>query len=778
MGGPHVFGFTGALRKTKAKPVLPIPQTETETRIRSAGNNIAYQRKDSTHTLTGTREFQEEYSHVDSVKDLTLGSRSACEMATEGGTLVAAGHEELGQVLHAVHKKASSQVLGNHNYESSCNSESRVDRTGQSLRGYESSSTLRSFYDPQKTPLAVSQQTSNSSARDFALRKGCPPVVSIEKPVSRVSHCKEIVDSATLKSAKKASPIRFDLSMLFPKPTARHEHLVSSRMGGGPTNEVPDRSSMPPAVPLGPSTSQMHRLNIANTNKASHRLQGTEEPSSGLEILGDLTISTRNPTGGVKHWFDNFEEEDLEIINHYETVGFRPSTKSSRDMRSPINKTPAELEAKHLHLSNSSLHNKAYEPKAGKNLSYLQMPSATDPRIVSPTRELRLALQNWEFRSKHHRTHPAKNGVAHSRKDRSNPFNKVNLQKDSVLWLSSSDDESEADESLQSDIGTTIPGIRDSLIVGQSDSSDVEIGTAHAVQTKRPRLEKEFSRPTSQSHASRVKGTPLKTVEIPERQSSRIFSFLNDQSPSLPNTPEGFFATAPRAMTSSDLVGDYLHSSTTASQKQRGVSRLMTVTAQEELLLEAIRSKRASMRPNVIAETARRTSQRDQVGRSISPQRPRTAGLEAEFAAFPRLDQDSVPTLSAFHNHRRSLSVSEALEFNGMEPRDSCSTDPLTSHRGSLAFSSLPSSSSQESPPTPPLESPPDTSARRTNSSTKRYSTLPTKYQRHSRVRTGSSAVIVLDNLDDDSSIKFKQDALPIWAFNGWTERPGIAAVH
>ena len=777
MGGPHVFGFTGALRKTIAKPVRPIPQTETETRIRSAGNNIIHQPKDGTNTLIGTRGSQEEYSLVDSVKDLILGSSSACEMATEGGTLVAAGHEELGQLLHAVHKKASSQVLGNQNYESSCNSESRVDRTAQSSRGNRSSSTLRSFYDPQKTPLAVSQQTSNSSARDFALRKGCLPVVSVDKPFSRSSQCQEIVDSATLDSAKKASPLRFDLSMLFPKPTARHEHLISSRTDEGPTNEVSDRSIMAPAVALGPGTSQMHRLNIANTNKASHRLRRTEESSPGLEIPEDLAMGVRKPAGGVKHWFDNFEE-DREVVNHYETVGFRPSTNCSRDMQSPINKTPAELEAKHLHLDNSSLHNKAYGPKAGRNPWHLQMPSATDPRTVSPARELRLALQNWEFRSKHHRTHPARNGAAHSRKDRHNPFDKVNLQKESVLWLSSSDDESEVDESLQSDIGTTIPGIRDSLIVGQSDSSDVEIGTAHAVKTKRPRLEKEFSRPTSPSRASRVNGSPLKTVEIPERHSSRIFSFLNDRSPSLPNTPEGSFATAPMATTSSELVGEYFHNSTTASQKQKGFSRLMTVTAQEELLLEAIRSKRASMRQSVISETARRTSEREQAGRSSSPPRPRTAGLEGDSASFLRQNQDSVPTPSAFHNHRRSLSVGEALEFNGMEPRDSCSTDPPASHRGSLAFSSLPSSSSQESPPTPPLESPTDTSARKTNSSTKRYSTLPTNYQRHSRVRTGSSAVIVLDNLDDDSTIQFKQDELPIWAFNGWTERPDIAVVH
>ncbi|KFY04523.1 hypothetical protein O988_00713, partial [Pseudogymnoascus sp. VKM F-3808] len=46
------------------------------------------------------------------------------------------------------------------------------------IRSERSNSTLRSYYDRASTPLAVSQQTSASSARDLALRKGYQPVVS------------------------------------------------------------------------------------------------------------------------------------------------------------------------------------------------------------------------------------------------------------------------------------------------------------------------------------------------------------------------------------------------------------------------------------------------------------------------------------------------------------------------------------------------------------------------------------------------------------------------
>ena len=778
MGGSHIFGFTGALRKKKAAPFRPILQTSTESNSRSLVHDTAAQGQNDNHNSTRTQEGQEEYSHVGIAKDLSLGSLSASELGTEGGTLVVAGDDELGQLLFTVRKKASSQLLGNQNYESSHDSRSRVDQTARSLRGYGSSSTLRSYYEPQKIPLAVSQQTSNSSARDFALRKGCPPVVPIEKPVSGSSSSHKPASAATLNNTKKTSPTRLDLSMLFPKPLARHDRLISSQLGEGPTDAVTDQLVIPPAVPLGPSTGQKHRLNVANTNKAPPRVRQTEEIAPSFDIRECMKKNKRKPRGGIKYWFDNFEDEDLEAINPHENVEFRPSTKFSRNTRPAINIIPAKLEAHDHNPNASSLHHKVHSPEAGSNRSHLPVSSPTDPRTANPAREVRLALQNWEVRTKHRRRISAKNSANHFRKGRSNPLHKADLHRDSILWLSSSDDESEADDSLLSDIGNTIPGIRDSLIVGPSEGSDVEIGTAHAIKTKRPKLEKESPRRRSHVEVSRVSESPLKTVEVPERQSSRMFSFLSDQSRSLPNTREGSLATRPITATSSELVGDHLKGSTTTSQKHNSLTRLMTVTPQEESFLEAIRSKRVSMCQNIIAETFRRPSEGEQGERTGSPRRPQTSGFEGNSASFLHLSQESVPTLSAFHNHRRSMSAGEVLEFNGMEPRNSCSTDPLTSHSGSLAQSSLPSSSSQESPATPTLEPVLDTSTRRTSRSMKRYSTLPTNYQRHSRVRTGSSEVIVLDNVDDNSSFQFKQDELPIWAFNGWTDWPGLAIVH
>jgi hypothetical protein len=494
-------------------------------------------------------------------------------------------------------------------------------------------------------------------------------------------------------------------------------------------------------------------------------------------------MSAQTPKSGVKHWIGNFEDEDLEDVDHHENVEPRPLT--SRDTTPPSKIAPAKPEAYYHNSYDTSLQDKRLAPNTGSSKSRLEIPSATERITISPAKEeLRLALHNSEFRSQPRGTIRARNRTTQLRKRRRNPFDKIDVHKDSVLCLSSSDDESEADDSPQSDIGSTIPGIRDSLIIESSDNSEVEIGTAHAIKTNRPKLELDSPGGESWGQASRVSKYSLKTVNIPERHSSRIFSFLSDQSRSLPNTQEGSLAASSIPATTSELVGNYPHSSTSASQKRNSVTRLMTVTPQEQWLLEAIRSKQASSRQSIVPEPFPRTSELEQGEGNVSTRRPHTSGIGGHSASFFHLSQESVPTVPnvptvpSFHNHRRSISAGELLESNGTESRKSCSIDLITSRRGSLAYSSLPSPSSQESPLTPGLESSPDTSTRRANSSTKRYTALPTNYQRHSRIRTGSSGVIVLENLDDDSSSHFKPDDLPIWVFNGCFDKPGLAVVH
>jgi hypothetical protein len=119
---------------------------------------------------------------------------------------------------HQLRAKPSSTLLGQYHGD-----EPGTDTSGSSHRVHHknSSSTLRSFYDRQKSPLAISQQTSASSARDLALVKGYPPVVT-RSPLLQVQHVDaqaaesdSNVEGSPARSKKKST--RLDLTGMFPK---------------------------------------------------------------------------------------------------------------------------------------------------------------------------------------------------------------------------------------------------------------------------------------------------------------------------------------------------------------------------------------------------------------------------------------------------------------------------------------------------------------------------------------------------------------------------------
>ena len=102
------------------------------------------------------------------------------------------------------------------------------DHTTNWLKNEPSSSTTRSHYDRKASPLAISQQTSASSARDFALKKG--RLSAMSTPFFETTHSLE-VDSdrrATSRNQKKR-PGRLDLANMFPKPSSKSGPILSPR---------------------------------------------------------------------------------------------------------------------------------------------------------------------------------------------------------------------------------------------------------------------------------------------------------------------------------------------------------------------------------------------------------------------------------------------------------------------------------------------------------------------------------------------------------------------
>ncbi|KAI9806598.1 MAG: hypothetical protein M1825_006055 [Sarcosagium campestre] len=126
----------------------------------------------------------------------------------------------------------------------------------------DSSSTLQDYYDASESPLAISQQTSASSARDMALRKGRPAIYEWDEEEEDVVVPRRADSKASAKKraerkraeknrtdrnradkvlsciAEERSPaLRLDLSKLFPKPRTTSGGLLSpQRLVHSPSN--------------------------------------------------------------------------------------------------------------------------------------------------------------------------------------------------------------------------------------------------------------------------------------------------------------------------------------------------------------------------------------------------------------------------------------------------------------------------------------------------------------------------------------------------------------
>jgi hypothetical protein len=157
-----------------------------------------------------------------SVSESTQSARSTNETGSLSRSYSGQWEHESG-VLQSVPRlrgKASSTLLGQYHGEDAATDTSSINRR---IRREGSDTTLKSYYDRQKSPLSVSQQTSASSARDMALRKGVPPVIPLS-PLLLVPSIdrfgqpleEDQQQRAVSRDSSRRKPARLDLSMLIP----------------------------------------------------------------------------------------------------------------------------------------------------------------------------------------------------------------------------------------------------------------------------------------------------------------------------------------------------------------------------------------------------------------------------------------------------------------------------------------------------------------------------------------------------------------------------------
>jgi hypothetical protein len=472
--------------------------------------------------------------------------------------------------------------------------------TSTALRSHQSSSTLKSWYDKSKMPLAVSQQTSAS-----AMAKGLPPkaqrMLDMENlhPVSKPKKSNKLGFSALLSGGR--SPKRNNEPVLGP------EYMTSS-----------------PSLLLSPPDSNSgRRRHILNKRPTKESLREAAEPGRP-STSGSASHNGRD--GHMKGLADLYE--------HYEQMSFRQVLDSDLD------------------------------DGDDEDADGLGIQEADDQSIVSPRTPLTTDLQLEKMLQQAHvtalaasKTEPqflvpedgASISSRHTRTSRASiitrSIQETDLQETSVLMLSSDseDDSYDEPETRSQTSASTRPMSTFKLLELDFASSPRSTSTGKRASKSSKRTS--FARDVTylgvpnghaNSHDSQMTITPEANASSPSKRGSIISSSSagsgsnwrtrSDQGddtyvvallPTSSRSRENLHEDADQTTTEFSLesmtaradqptpplspssVDFYIRSAHTSMEASAGHNRFMAVTRQEEMLLSALRHKRQIMRESV-----------------------------------------------------------------------------------------------------------------------------------------------------------------------------------
>lgn len=245
------------------------------------------------------RDFGGAYEHSLGYRLATEGTRTA--MGTTGGLQIWPKlQSESYQDLH------DSEATWKHAPPPSTNS-----TIATHILRKDSSSTLQSYYDAARFPLAVSQQTSASAVRDMALRKGKPTIHAAagqpelydldqnndEPPLSIQSH------------QTPSRPHRLDLSRLFPKQKESKKRRFSKKLARSAPTDSTDTEPVPP-IPfqLAHPTTHATLFPSRQESSISSHSQSSKATVFDQNMYDNAKINRRRPPKGIQHWFEGLDD--------------------------------------------------------------------------------------------------------------------------------------------------------------------------------------------------------------------------------------------------------------------------------------------------------------------------------------------------------------------------------------------------------------------------------------------------------------------------------------
>lgn len=553
-------------------------------------------------------------------------------------------------------RHGSSPLLGDTSLNRPTDADSSITNPRPEPRHMESFSTLRSYYDRAKSPLSVSQQTSSSSARDMALRKGSTPVATplghhslkasktkdTNEPHSRNTsdETAESKISATSRIAgtPRRRPSVTDPPTLYPnRPPPLHAHAVS------PPPALMNQTLPKTGLSSGAQSPTFSRPRwwARRSTKVSPQtpVEEKHDPMQFEANFSSIKVNIKKPKAGAQNWFDYIDEDESTMaeLEHPEIHKIelfdqpaQPLTIHEIMAQSPPPPAPVFTTPRRSSLSKGSQHSSISDRKLRFSLA---SPPVRHPQNgpSSPPSEMRSTPGSPSSRSL--RSTQSSGGVIHSG---------IDLQIQSVLNLSSSDSEGEDDSNAHPLRTYQRHRIRPS-IERLDYNTEVHLSSAERIQPSKPKpvVNRLSQRSLSRASNSTSPIPPVPLIPPRPRLSQRTSSMgcrqtleerstttcepndstVSSTSSSIGNSRPSSLATSPPNARRASATRPYKPKIKTSLR----ASKLMKVTSEEEKLLEAMREKRASIRQDDFQKGFQKALQ---LRGTLDLDRPKTAGVD------------------------------------------------------------------------------------------------------------------------------------------------------
>ena len=678
-------------------------------------------------------------------------------------------------------RQGSSPLLGEHYMFVSANGGTFSNASSPPARRAESSSTLRSHYDPKKSPLSISQQTSASSARDMALRKGFPPIsnplsLSIEAVKSIEPggpHSRNISTDTKASGSSKLSGNSLKGINSMPR---RRPSVIDPPTLYPNSNRVFHATSPPPALinaalpkPLSPQSQQKISFSrprwwakVKTQIPPSIPIEDQQRHEDFDDHLPSIKLNVKKPKAGMRNWFDGMDDEgtssdghqDFQVSKHQTPEPYKPPLSIHEIMTqgAPIpelqssfsnNNEPSILRDRNPSFQfDSPPVRSLYSGSSSQALEEMNTPGSLDAKNVHPIISSKGATIG------------------------------IDLQSVSFLELSSSEDEMESNL----DAPYRRHRIRAS-IQRASYNNEVSVGNAQRAHPVRPRsIVNGRTRPLSRRSKSPENVPPVPKIPDKPRINQRTSSvgwreMMEDRAGSTESTVDSG---------ESSLSGsiDARRARARAKQSIRR-SRFMKVTSEEEKLLEAMRDKRASIRQDDFDNGFKTAMQLQDI-----VARPKTAGADGRASQSSNYgSRSSTSPPSQEHGRKTSrtnvrfsasaedLRLGDAYPFPEVPLSRKGPAGLISPSKASPSLSFSPSDILPETPAShnSPITPPPgqgSLGAYGRGVTPPRGITAMNKIS-HERKRTVSSSVVDFDAVEEQAQF-IDEDGVSRWAMDRW----------